>query len=174
MPLQQNSRDPRADGSIKHVAGCLNPRGVSVASFGEPTTQELEYDLPVASTTRPAARRVLHLQPLPLRGRAGRPRPSPSAEKVWQTRFDQIRDFEEPIAAHVIIVLKYCCTSPRKSRRTACSSEEDARRRGRSAPTNWKERDYWDDYTAPTRPRSRGLGQASAVDGRAGGCEVVP
>ena len=27
------------DGSIKHVVGCLNPRGVSVTSFGVPTEE---------------------------------------------------------------------------------------------------------------------------------------
>lgn len=32
------------DGSIKHVVGCLNPRGVSVTSFGVPTTEEREHD----------------------------------------------------------------------------------------------------------------------------------
>jgi len=32
------------DGTIKHVAGYLNPRGVSVVSFGVPTAEEREHD----------------------------------------------------------------------------------------------------------------------------------
>src|SRR5437868_3137617 len=32
------------DGTIKHVAGSLNPRGVSVVSFGVPTVEERQHD----------------------------------------------------------------------------------------------------------------------------------
>src|ERR1043166_9184184 len=32
------------DGAIKHVAGYLNPRGVSVVSFGVPTAEERDHD----------------------------------------------------------------------------------------------------------------------------------
>src|SRR5262245_51842521 len=32
------------DGTIKHVAGYLNPRGVNVVSFGVPTPEEREHD----------------------------------------------------------------------------------------------------------------------------------
>src|SRR5688572_8261961 len=32
------------DGTIKHVAGCLNPRGVAVTSFGVPTEEERAHD----------------------------------------------------------------------------------------------------------------------------------
>src|ERR1700753_1291938 len=32
------------DGSIKRVAGALNPRGVQVVSFGPPTEEELQHD----------------------------------------------------------------------------------------------------------------------------------
>src|SRR4051812_11430663 len=32
------------DGTIKHVVGSLNPRGVQVVSFGVPTREEAEHD----------------------------------------------------------------------------------------------------------------------------------
>lgn len=32
------------DGAIKHVVGFLNPRGVSVTSFGVPTVEERQHD----------------------------------------------------------------------------------------------------------------------------------
>src|SRR6185503_18293627 len=32
------------DGTIKHVAGCLNPRGVHVTSFGVPSAEESRHD----------------------------------------------------------------------------------------------------------------------------------
>ena len=32
------------DGTIKHVVGCLNPRGVAVTSFGVPTEEERGHD----------------------------------------------------------------------------------------------------------------------------------
>ena len=38
MVVLQGRDGAGKDGTIKHVVGCLNPRGVSVVSFGVPTT----------------------------------------------------------------------------------------------------------------------------------------
>ena len=32
------------DGTVKHLSGALNPRGVMVTSFGVPTTEERQHD----------------------------------------------------------------------------------------------------------------------------------
>lgn len=44
------------DGTIKHVVGSLNPRGVSVTSFGVPTPRSWSTTSSGASTARPLAR----------------------------------------------------------------------------------------------------------------------
>src|SRR3954464_8067460 len=44
MVVLQGRDSAGKDGAIKNVAGFLNPRGVSVTSFGVPTREELEHD----------------------------------------------------------------------------------------------------------------------------------
>ncbi len=63
------------DGTIRHVMSGVNPQGVSVHSFKVPSTEELDHDYLWRYAKRlPRARRHRHLQPLALRGGAGRPR----------------------------------------------------------------------------------------------------
>ena len=59
------------DGTIKHVFAALNPQGVKVASFKQPTPAELAHDfLWRVHPHAPGNGRNRHLQPLALRGRA--------------------------------------------------------------------------------------------------------
>ena len=44
MVVLQGRDSAGKDGAIKHVVGCLNPRGVNVVSFGAPTTEERQHD----------------------------------------------------------------------------------------------------------------------------------
>src|SRR5687768_15294331 len=96
------------DGTIKHVAGCLNPRGVAVTSFGVPSEEERAHDF-LWRVHRPAPRmgefaifnrshyedvlvvRVHNLVP----------------EKLWRPRYAHIADFEQLLAEHGTVVLKY-------------------------------------------------------------------
>src|SRR5688572_19768271 len=96
------------DGTIKHVAGCLNPRGVAVTSFGVPTSEEREHDF-LWRVHRHAPRRgefaifnrshyedvlVVRVHEL-------------APKKLWKERYAHIADFEELLAEHGTIVLKY-------------------------------------------------------------------
>ena len=64
------------DGTIKKVMEAFNPQGCAVSSFKVPTPEELGHDFLWRIHKRtPAQGRDRHLQPLALRGRAGRPRP---------------------------------------------------------------------------------------------------
>ena len=63
------------DGTIKHVMSGVNPQGCQVFSFKAPSAEELDHDFLWRSPARPArARAHRHLQPLVLRGGAGRAR----------------------------------------------------------------------------------------------------
>ena len=137
------------DGSIKHVAGCLNPRGVSVASFGVPTTEELQHDF-LWRVHRHAPRlgefaifnRSHYEDVLVVRVHELAPK------ELWQARFDQIRAFEELLAAHGTIVLKYFLHITKKEQeKRLLEREEDPRTAWKLNTNDWKERDYWDDYT---------------------------
>ena len=64
------------DGAIKHVMSGVNPQGCQVYSFKQPSAEELDHDFLWRYVAPPAgARADRHLQPLLLRGSAGRARP---------------------------------------------------------------------------------------------------
>ncbi|MBK6982220.1 MAG: polyphosphate kinase 2 family protein [Betaproteobacteria bacterium] len=137
------------DGSIKHVVGCLNPRGVIVTSFGVPTPEERAHDF-LWRVHRHAPRagefsifnRSHYEDVLVVRVHGLAPKP------VWKERFGHIRDFEELLAEHGTIVLKYFLhiTKDEQEERLL-EREKSPETAWKLNPNDWKERDHWDDYT---------------------------
>ena len=138
------------DGTIKNVVGCLNPRGVSVASFGVPTAEEREHDF-LWRVHRHAPRlgefsifnrshyedvlvvRVHNLVP----------------KALWKERYGHIADFEELLAEHGTIILKYFLhITKEEQEQRLLDREKEPETAWKLNPNDWKERDYWDDYTA--------------------------
>jgi PPK2 family polyphosphate:nucleotide phosphotransferase len=137
------------DGAIKHVAGCLNPRGVTVHSFGVPTLEEREHDF-LWRVHRHAPRlgefaifnRSHYEDVLVVRVRDLVPR------KLWKERYGHIADFEELLAEHGTIVLKYFLhISKQEQKERLLERERDPRAAWKLNPNDWKEREYWDAYT---------------------------
>ena len=68
------------DSTIKHVMSGVNPQGCQVFSFKAPSDEELDHDFMWRTTCRASrAGPDRHLQPLLLRGGAGRPGPPRAA-----------------------------------------------------------------------------------------------
>lgn len=137
------------DGSIKHVVGFLNPRGVNVVSFGVPTAEEREHDF-LWRVHRHAPRkgefaifnRSHYEDVLVVRVHALAPK------SLWQERYGHIRDFEELLAEHSTIVLKYFLHITKKEQeQRLLEREEQADTAWKLNPNDWKERDHWDAYT---------------------------
>jgi PPK2 family polyphosphate:nucleotide phosphotransferase len=137
------------DGTIKHVVGCLNPRGVAVTSFGVPTPEEREHDF-LWRVHRHAPRlgefaifnRSHYEDVLVVRVHGLAPK------TLWQERFGHIRDFEELLAEHGTIVLKYFLHITKKEQKERLLEREaEPETAWKLNPNDWKERDYWDDYT---------------------------
>lgn len=137
------------DGTIKHVVGCLNPRGVNVISFGVPTAEERQHDF-LWRVHRHAPRlgefsifnRSHYEDVLVARVHGLVPR------KLWKERFGHIVDFEELLAEHGTIVLKYFLHITKKEqKKRLLEREEQPETAWKLNPNDWKERDYWDDYT---------------------------
>ncbi len=137
------------DGTIKHVAGYLNPRGVSVASFGVPTTEEREHDFlwrihkhtprrgEFALFNRSHYEDVLVVRVHDL-----------APKKLWQQRYGHIRDFEELLAEHGTIVLKYFLHITRdEQEERLLEREKEPKTAWKLNPNDWKERDHWNEYT---------------------------
>src|SRR6188474_1189631 len=137
------------DGVIKHVAGFLNPRGVHVTSFGVPTLEELQHDF-LWRVHRHAPRlgefsifnRSHYEDVLVVRVHGLAPK------KLWKNRYGHIADFEELLAEHGTIVLKYFLhISKKEQKERLLERERDPRAAWKLNPNDWKEREYWDDYT---------------------------
>ena len=145
------------DGTIKHVMSGVNPQGCQVYSFKAPSTEELDHDFLWRTDAGAArARPHRHLQPLLLRGGAGRPRApgdprsaEAAAELVGQAtsgseRFEDINDFERYLTRNGIVVRKFFLhvskdeqqqALPRAPRRAGEELEVLRRRRAASAST---------------------------------------
>jgi PPK2 family polyphosphate:nucleotide phosphotransferase len=137
------------DGTIKHVAGFLNPRGVAVASFGVPTEEERQHDF-LWRVHKHAPRlgefcffnRSHYEDVLVVRVHGLAPK------KLWKARYDHIRDFEELLAEHDTIILKYFLhISNEEQEQRLLEREQEPDTAWKLNPNDWKERGHWDDYT---------------------------
>lgn len=137
------------DGTIKHVMGCLNPRGVSIASFGVPTPEERAHDF-LWRVHRHAPRlgefaifnRSHYEDVLVVRVHKLAPK------RLWKQRYGHIRDFEELLAEHGTIVLKYFLhVTMDEQKKRLLDREKDREAAWKLNPRDWKERDYWNEYT---------------------------
>jgi PPK2 family polyphosphate:nucleotide phosphotransferase len=137
------------DGTIKHVAGALNPRGVSVISFGVPSTEERQHDFlwrvhrntprlgEFAIFNRSHYEDVLVVRVHKL-----------APKKLWKRRYDHIADFEALLAEHNTIVLKYFLHITKKEQKKRLMERESRPETAwKLNAGDWQEREYWDDYT---------------------------
>ncbi|WP_437601321.1 PPK2 family polyphosphate kinase [Sorangium sp. So ce590] len=137
------------DGAIKNVVGALNPRGVSVSSFGVPTKEEREHDF-LWRIHRQAPRagefaifnRSHYEDVLVVRVHDLAPK------SLWGERYDHINDFEELLAEHGTLVLKFFLhISKKEQEKRLLEREEDPSTAWKLNVNDWKEREHWDEYT---------------------------
>ena len=149
MVVLQGRDSAGKDGAIKHVAGCLNPRGVSVVSFGVPTDEERAHDF-LWRVHRHAPRlgefaifnRSHYEDVLVVRVHGLAPR------RLWKERYDHIADFEELLAEHGTIVVKYFLhISKKEQKKRLLERESDPKAAWKLNANDWKERSHWDEYT---------------------------
>lgn len=149
MVVLQGRDSAGKDGAIKHVAGFLNPRGVNVVSFGAPTLEERQHDF-LWRVHRHAPRlgetaifnRSHYEDVLVVRVRGLAPK------SLWKERYDHIADFEELLAEHGAIVLKFFLHITKKEQKERLLEREKSPDTAwKLNPNDWVERDYWDEYT---------------------------
>lgn len=137
------------DGTIKHVVGCLDPRGVEVTPFGVPTPEERAHDF-LWRIHRHAPRlgqfsifnRSHYEDVLVVRVHGLAPK------SIWKERYGHIRDFEELLAEHGAVVLKYFLhITKEEQEQRLLEREESPETAWKLNPNDWKERDHWDEYT---------------------------
>jgi polyphosphate kinase 2 (PPK2 family) len=67
---------------------------------------------------------------------------------LWNERFGHIVDFEELLAEHATIVLKYFLhITKQEQKERLLEREKDPAKAWKLNANDWKEREYWDQYT---------------------------
>jgi PPK2 family polyphosphate:nucleotide phosphotransferase len=149
------------DSTIKHVMSGVNPQGVEVFSFKEPSSEELAHDFMWRTNRCLPARgkigifnrsyyeevlvvrvhpEILEKQKIPqeLRG-----------DHFWKNRFEDINAFEKYLTRNGIAIRKFFLNISRKEQKRRFLERLD------NPEKNWKfsaadvqERKHWDDYRA--------------------------
>ena len=146
------------DSTIKHVMSGVNPQGVEVRSFKEPSAEELSHDflwryqraLPrrgqIAIFNRSHYEEVLvvrvHKELL-----AAERMPAASGDGIWDRRYREINDWERYLADNGIHVVKIMLNlSKREQAKRFLKRIDHPEKNWKFSPSDVRERRYWDDY----------------------------
>jgi PPK2 family polyphosphate:nucleotide phosphotransferase len=147
------------DGTIKHVMSGVNPQGVQVHSFKEPSAEELDHDFLWRAARRLPERgdigifnrshyeevlvvrvheELLEAQKLP---------PRLFTKKIWEERYDDINAFELHLARNGTVIRKFFLNVSREEQKKRLLARLD------DPDKNWKfssadagERRLWKEY----------------------------
>jgi PPK2 family polyphosphate:nucleotide phosphotransferase len=138
------------DGTIRNVAGRLNPQGVRLVSFGPPTPEERRHhflwrvrrEVPgpgyIGMFNRSHYEDVLIVRVHGL-----------VPERVWTRRYAQINDFEANLTGSGVTVVKVMLhISYEEQRARLLARLEDPTKHWKYNPADVEERRYWPDYQA--------------------------
>lgn len=150
------------DGTLKHVMSGVNPQGVEVTSFKAPTEEERKHHF----LWRP-------MQKLPAKGRLAifnrsyyeevlvvrvhptfldsqwMPREQRGADlgKIWQSRYEDINEFEQMLTNSGHIILKFFLNVSKEEQRLRFLDRLiDPAKRWKFGTTDYAERQHWDEY----------------------------
>ena len=136
------------DGTIKHVFAALNPQGVSVAAFKQPTSAELAHDFlwrvhphapgdgEIVIFNRSHYEDVLVTRVHKLIDKA-----------TWTARYQRIRDFEALLAQNGTTILKFFLNISKEEQLARFAQRlDDPHRNWKISESDYSERALWDDY----------------------------
>ncbi|WP_329015388.1 hypothetical protein OG271_08490 [Micromonospora rifamycinica] len=138
------------DGTVKRVAGAMNPLGLHIRSFGPPTRQELRHDFlwRIRRALPPPGyvgvfNRSHYEDVLVARVDALVP------EQTWRSRYDQINAFERELVDGGVTVVKVMLhISPEEQARRLAQRLTDPTKHWKYQPSDLDSRARWDDYQA--------------------------
>ncbi len=147
------------DSTIKHAMSGVNPQGVEVRSFKEPSAEERDHDflwryqrsLPergrIGIYNRSHYEEVLVVRVHPqLLAAEHLPEPAGSS-RVWTRRYREINDWEHYLADNGIRVLKVLLNLSREEQaRRFLKRIDRPEKNWKFSPSDVRERRFWDDY----------------------------
>jgi PPK2 family polyphosphate:nucleotide phosphotransferase len=139
------------DGTVNHVMGVLNPQGAAVAGFKGPTAHELEHDFlwrihphapakgQIAIFNRSHYEDVLVVRVHKL-----------APKEVWKERYALINDFEKLLNTqnNTTVIKFFLHISKDEQLRRFEQRLDDPERNWKISDSDYKEREYWDEYIA--------------------------
>jgi PPK2 family polyphosphate:nucleotide phosphotransferase len=137
------------DGAVRHVLTGMNPSGCVSVNFKQPTAEDLAHDFlwrvhpHVPPKGSVAIFNRSHYEDV-LVARVHRLVP----EKIWSKRYDQINDFEQLISAeNNTTILKFFLHISKDEQLARFKKRlDDPARQWKISESDYKEREYWDDY----------------------------
>jgi PPK2 family polyphosphate:nucleotide phosphotransferase len=147
------------DGGIKHVMSGINPQGCQVFSFKAPSAEELDHDylwrymkcLPnrghIGIFNRSYYEEVLVVRVHPeILGKQKIP-PSLITKRVWEERFEDIRNFEQYLSRNGVVVVKiFLHVSKEEQKRRFLERADRPEKNWKFSASDMAERAFWDDY----------------------------
>jgi len=147
------------DSTIKHVMSGVNPQGVEVSSFKQPSPEELDHDFLWRCMRR-----------MPERGRIGifnrsyyedvlvvrvhreilaaeKLPPELATKRIWDERFEAIRGMERHLARNGTVIRKFFLhVSKKEQKKRFLERIDDPTKRWKFSLGDVHEREYWKDY----------------------------
>jgi PPK2 family polyphosphate:nucleotide phosphotransferase len=147
------------DSAIKHVMSGVNPQGVQVYSFKQPSAEELDHDfLWRANRALPERgrigvfnrsyyeevlvarvhQRILDAQKLP---------PELVTPEIWAQRCEDIAAYERYLARNGVLILKFFLNVSRKEQKKRFLARlDEPGKNWKFSPSDVAERQHWDEY----------------------------
>jgi PPK2 family polyphosphate:nucleotide phosphotransferase len=145
------------DGTIKHVMSGVNPQGVEVRAFKQPSAEDLDHDylwrcqralpgrgrLGIFNRSHYEEVLVVRVHPALL---AAEQMPGASGD-VWARRYREINDWERYLVDNGIHVVKVMLNlSKREQAKRFLKRIDHPEKNWKFSPADVRERGYWDDY----------------------------
>ena len=147
------------DGAIKHVMSGVNPQGCQVFSFKSPSAEDLDHDylwrcmkcLPnrgqIGIFNRSYYEEVLVVRVHPEFLAKQKLPPKLVGKKIWEERFEDIRNFEQYLTRNGVVVRKFFLhVSKKEQKRRFLERVDDPLKNWKFSSNDANERDYWDNY----------------------------
>ena len=147
------------DSTIKHVMSGVNPQGVEVHAFKQPSAEDLDHDFLWRAARRLPERgrvgvfnrsyyeevlvvrvheRILRAQKLP---------PELMTKRIWQERHEDIAAFERYLARNGTLVLKFFLNVSRNEQKKRFLARlEEPEKHWKFSPSDVVERAHWNAY----------------------------
>src|SRR6266436_191607 len=147
------------DGAIKHVMSGVNPQGCEVYSFKSPSAEDLDHDylwrcmkcLPnrghIGIFNRSYYEEVLVVRVHPEFLAKQKLPAKLLGKKIWEERFEDIRNFEQYLSRNGVVVRKFFLhVSKKEQKRRFLERIDDPQKNWKFSSNDANERDFWDDY----------------------------